>query len=65
MRDIDYIEGSITDLTLSVVSRFESFDRDSETMWEVITAESFNQVKKIIRGTMSPTVRSCAVCRSR
>ncbi len=49
MRSIDYIKDSITDVTASVVSRFENFDRESETMWEEITAESFNQVKKMIR----------------
>tara|TARA_Y100000588_G_scaffold189159_1_gene203083 strand:- start:28 stop:465 length:438 start_codon:yes stop_codon:yes gene_type:complete len=49
MRGIDYIKDSITDMTASVVSRFESFDRESETMWEEITAESFNHVKNTIR----------------
>ena len=49
MRGIDYIKDSITDVTASVVSRFESFDRESETMWEEITAESFNHVKNTIR----------------
>lgn len=49
MRGIDYIKDSITDVTASVVSRFENFDRESETMWEEITAESFNQLKKSIR----------------
>ena len=49
MRGIDYIKDSITDVTASVVSRFENFDRESETMWEEITAESFNQLKKTIR----------------
>jgi hypothetical protein len=49
MRSIDFIKDSITDVTTSVVSRFESFDRASESMWEDITAESFNKVKKMIR----------------
>ncbi|NKB57422.1 MAG: hypothetical protein GKS00_13935 [Alphaproteobacteria bacterium] len=49
MRSIDYIKDSITDVTASVVSRFESFDRSSETMWDDISAESFNQVKKLTR----------------
>jgi hypothetical protein len=49
MRGIDYIKNSITDVTASVVSRFENFDRESETMWEDITAESFNHVKTMIR----------------
>ena len=49
MRSIDFIKDSITDVTASVVSRFESFDRASESMWENITAESFAHVKKMIR----------------
>jgi hypothetical protein len=49
MRSIDFIKGSITDVTASVVSRFESFDRASETMWDGITAESFSHVKNSIR----------------
>lgn len=49
MRSIDFIKDSITDVTASVVSRFESFDRSSETMWDNITAESFSHVKKSIR----------------
>ena len=49
MRSIDFIKDSITDVTASVVSRFESFDRASESMWENITAESFSHVKKMIR----------------
>lgn len=49
MRGIDFIKDSITDVTASVVSRFESFDRKSETMWEDITAESFNEVKDMVR----------------
>ena len=49
MRSVDFIKDSITDVTASVVSRFESFDRESESMWENITAESFDHVKKTIR----------------
>ncbi|NKB56231.1 MAG: hypothetical protein GKS00_07840 [Alphaproteobacteria bacterium] len=49
MRSIDFIKDSITDVTASVVSRFESFDRSSESMWDNITAESFTHVKKSIR----------------
>lgn len=49
MKSIDFIKDSITDLTASVVSRFESFDRSSESMWEDISAESFLQVKTMIR----------------
>lgn len=49
MKSIDFIKDSITDLTASVVSRFESFDRSSESMWEDISAVSFNKVKTMIR----------------
>ncbi len=49
MRSIDFIKDSITDVTASVVSRFESFDNSSNSMWEDITAESFETVKKMIR----------------
>lgn len=49
MRSIDFIKESITDVTASVVSRFESFERASESMWEDITAESFENVKKMVR----------------
>lgn len=49
MKSIDYIKDCITDLTASVVTRFESFDRSSETMWEDISAESFNKIKTMIR----------------
>ena len=49
MRSIDFIKDSITDVTASVVSRFESFDRASESMWEDISAESFESVKKMVR----------------
>ncbi|NKB56611.1 MAG: hypothetical protein GKS00_09760 [Alphaproteobacteria bacterium] len=49
MRSIDFIKESITDVTASVVSRFENFERASESMWEDITAESFEHVKKMVR----------------
>ena len=50
MRSIEFIKDSFTDVTASVVSRFENFDRASEEMWNDITAESFNRTKKMIRG---------------
>lgn len=49
MRSIDFIKESITDVTASVVSRFESFERASESMWEDISAESFENVRKMVR----------------
>lgn len=50
MRSIEFIQNSLTDVMASVVSRFESFDRSSEAMWDDITSESFNKLKKHIRG---------------
>ncbi len=50
MRSIDFINDTLTDVTASVVTRFESFDRASETMWDNITAESFAKVKDMVRG---------------
>lgn len=49
MRSVDFINDTLTDVTASVVTRFESFDRASETMWNDITAESFAKVKKMVR----------------
>lgn len=50
MRSIDFINGTLSDVTASVVGRFESFDRASETMWDNITTDSFAKVKKMVRG---------------
>jgi len=50
MRSIDFINDTLTDVTASVVTRFESFDRASETMWDNITADSFAKVKDMVRG---------------
>ncbi len=49
MRSIEFIQDSLTDVTASVVSRFEAFDRSSQSMWDDITAESFNRLKSHIR----------------
>ena len=49
MQSIDFINDTLTDVTASVVSRFESFDRASESMWDNITAESFAKVKTMVR----------------
>ena len=49
MRSIYFINDTLTDVTTSVVSRFESFDRASESMWDNITAESFAKVKNMVR----------------
>lgn len=49
MRSVDFINDTLTDVTASVVTRFESFDRASETMWNNITAESFAKVKQMVR----------------
>lgn len=63
MRSIDFIKESITDVTASVVSRFESFDRVSESMWEDISAESFSNVKKMVRS--HHVTIGAILCRSR
>ena len=49
MRSIYFINDTLTDVTTSVVSRFESFDRASESRWDNITAESFAKVKNMVR----------------
>lgn len=49
MRGVDFIRYTLTDVMASVVTRFESFERASETMWENITAESFLKVKNMVR----------------
>ncbi len=44
----DYIESSFNDITSSITGRFEAFDRQSQNLWENITAESFHQVRQMI-----------------
>ncbi len=44
----EYIESSFTDITASITGRFEAFDRQSQNVWENITAESFQKMKNLI-----------------
>lgn len=48
MNSIDSINEQLSDITASITGRFESFERNSESMWDNITAESFAKVKKLI-----------------
>ena len=50
MRSVDSINEQLSDITTSITGRFESFERNSQSMWEDITAESFAKVKKMIEG---------------
>ena len=42
------IESDFNDITASITGRFESFERNSQGMWENITAEAFKKVKTMI-----------------
>jgi uncharacterized protein YaaR (DUF327 family) len=48
MNSINSINEQLSDITTSITGRFESFERNSESMWDNITAESFAKVKKLI-----------------
>jgi hypothetical protein len=48
MRCVDSINEQLSDITTSITGRFESFERNSQSMWENITAESFAKIKKMI-----------------
>ncbi len=48
MISINSINEQLSDITASITGRFESFERNSENMWENITEESFAKVKKLI-----------------
>ena len=48
MRSVDSVNEQLSDITASITGRFESFERNSQSMWEDITAESFAKIKKMI-----------------
>lgn len=48
-KSIDFVREEMGDITASITGRFESFERNSEGMWENITAESFSKVKRLIQ----------------
>ncbi len=43
------LEAKITDLTIQITERFESFERDTNNMWEDISAERFRELQQVIR----------------
>ncbi len=50
MRGVDTVNEQLSDITASITGRFESFERNSQSMWDDITAESFAKIKKMIEG---------------
>ena len=45
----DSLESSLSDLIASVSGRFEAFNRNTDHMWENITAERFRKVEALIK----------------
>jgi len=43
------LEAKITDLSIQITGRFESFERGTRNMWEDISAEKFRELQRIIR----------------
>ncbi|MBT5810541.1 MAG: hypothetical protein HOI19_09210, partial [Rhodospirillaceae bacterium] len=43
-----FVREELGDITASITGRFESFDRNSQGMWDNITADSFAKVKRLI-----------------
>jgi hypothetical protein len=44
------LDGKFSDMASWIAGRFESFDRNSQRLWEDINAESFRKMKSLIRG---------------
>lgn len=49
MDTLDRLEKELGDLTASVTGRFAAFNRNTEQMWENITAERFRTVESLIK----------------
>ncbi len=49
MRNLDFVEQTINDLTANVTGRLESFDRSTNDMWQDLTAERFRRIEKLIK----------------
>ncbi len=45
---IDMLESKINELTIQMTSRFESFERGTENMWDEISAEKFRKLQTVI-----------------
>ena len=43
-----FVENTLNNVTVSIIGRFESFQRHSNEMWSDINAESFSRVKRLI-----------------
>ncbi|HZD25645.1 MAG TPA: hypothetical protein VE631_05235, partial [Alphaproteobacteria bacterium] len=46
----DALDGRFSDIASWIAGRFESFERNSERLWENINAESFRRMKALITG---------------
>lgn len=47
-KSMAFVRDELGDITASITGRFESFDRNSQGMWDNITADSFDKVKRLI-----------------
>lgn len=48
-KTLSALEAKITDLSIQITGRFESFERGTSNMWEDISAEKFRELQQIIR----------------
>jgi hypothetical protein len=48
-KSVEFVREELQDITASITGRFESFDRNSQKMWDNISASSFAAVKRMIQ----------------